>query len=86
MLIIISIHLHKTEDYDSKHNFLEAVWSRKGIFGQVLVHLYDTATDIGVLIEWGRLAYDGTNYQFIDICQSCSGAQYHFYYFIAWYL
>ena len=63
----MSIYVHKTGDHDNKKDFLKAVWSRKGIYLQVLVHLYDTATDIGVLIEWYRLAYDDIDYESINM-------------------
>ena len=67
LVIIISIYVHKTENYDKKKDFIYAIWSRKSIYGQILVHLYDTATDVGVLVEWGRLAYDDTDYESIDM-------------------
>ena len=67
LVIILSIYIHTTENYDNKKAFLKAVWARKGIYGQILVHLYDTATDIGVLIQWGTLAYDENDYESIDM-------------------
>ena len=67
LVIILSIYIHKNEQHKNKKEFLKAVWTRKGIYGQILVHLYDTATDIGVLIEWGTLAYDDNDYNSIDM-------------------
>lgn len=32
--------------------FLTILWQMRGVFGPIIVHLYDTATDIGVLYEW----------------------------------
>ena len=67
LVIMLSIHIHKTENYDSISKLLPAVWAKRAIYGQILVHLYDTATDIGVLVEWGILAYDDTDYYSIDM-------------------
>ncbi len=69
LILALSIYIHQTEkeQYNNKKDFLRAVWSRRGIYGQILVHLYDTATDIGVLIECGLLAYDPIDYQSIDM-------------------
>eukprot|EP01083_Nonionella_stella_P096916 272462_1 len=63
MLIGLGYYVHKTEETTSKKSFLKAMWKKKSIYGQILVHLYDTATDIGVLIQWGYMAKsesDGT--------------------------
>ena len=67
LIIVLSIYVHLSKDTDSIHDFGKAVWNRRGIYGQILVHLYDTATDIGVLVEWGRLAYDDIDYYSIDM-------------------
>eukprot|EP01083_Nonionella_stella_P008508 24563_1 len=56
LLIIIAICAHIHEEHESKKSFMKSIWNRRGIYGQILVHLYDTATDIGVLIQWGILA------------------------------
>ena len=67
LIIVLSIHIHKTEGCYSVREFGQTIWKRRGIYGQILVHLYDTATDIGVLIEWGILAYDDNDYYSIDM-------------------
>eukprot|EP01084_Bolivina_argentea_P003818 7206_1 len=69
MVLILAIITYKTGDYDdkSKTTFLKAVWKKRSIYGQILVHIYDTATDFGVLIGWGILAYDDTDYESIDM-------------------
>eukprot|EP01083_Nonionella_stella_P236119 829564_1 len=56
LLIIISILAHKNEYHATKKSLFKSIWNKRGIYGQILVHLYDTATDIGVLIQWGILA------------------------------
>ena len=67
LVVILSIYIHQTEQYEKKKDLFKAIWKRKGIYGQILAHLYDTATDVGVLIEWGTLAYDDINYESIDM-------------------
>ena len=67
LVVALSIFVHCTESYDNKKDFLTAIWSRRGIYGQILAHLYDTATDIGVLFEWYILAYDSYDYKSIDM-------------------
>eukprot|EP01083_Nonionella_stella_P012656 35836_1 len=58
LLIIIAIFAHMNEEHDNKKSFFKSIWNKRGIYGQILVHLYDTATDIGVLIQWGILAHE----------------------------
>ena len=67
LILALSLYIHITEEHKDKKAFLYAVWCRRAIYGQILVHLYDTATDIGVLIEWGELAYDTNDYKSIDM-------------------
>eukprot|EP01083_Nonionella_stella_P088684 247323_1 len=55
LLISLSVLVYKTRGYDKLFKltpFLKDVWSHKGIFAPVLIHFYDTATDIGVLFSW----------------------------------
>eukprot|EP00485_Elphidium_margaritaceum_P011826 CAMPEP_0202699404 /NCGR_PEP_ID=MMETSP1385-20130828/12623_1 /ASSEMBLY_ACC=CAM_ASM_000861 /TAXON_ID=933848 /ORGANISM="Elphidium margaritaceum" /LENGTH=760 /DNA_ID=CAMNT_0049356339 /DNA_START=146 /DNA_END=2428 /DNA_ORIENTATION=- len=37
-------------------SFLKALLNKKNIYGEILLHLYDTSTDIGVLVQWAILA------------------------------
>ena len=39
-------------------SFLKELWSYRSIYGAVIVHFYDTATDIGILIYWYKLMID----------------------------
>eukprot|EP01083_Nonionella_stella_P008792 25408_1 len=61
LLIVLAFYVHKTENHSSTKSFLNALWKKKGIYGHIIVHLYDTATDIGVLIQWGILAENEAN-------------------------
>eukprot|EP01083_Nonionella_stella_P026900 74045_1 len=71
LLVALSIHVYKTEPNLSKTKLLKSVWSKKAIYGAILVHLYDIATDLGVLIHWYNLATiaknDGKQYKTINI-------------------
>eukprot|EP01084_Bolivina_argentea_P096842 174087_1 len=62
LLIIFSIYLYLTGEHKNIKEFLKTVWKRKWIYAEVTAHLYDTASDIGVLVEWYFLAYDGIEY------------------------
>ena len=67
LLLTLAIYIHATEHYNSKYEYALAFWKKKGIYAQILVHLYDTATDFGVLIQWYQLAYDQNDYESIDM-------------------
>ena len=67
LIIGIAIYIHCTGEYEGKKKFITSVWQRRGIYGQVLAHLYDTTTDLAVLVTWGQLAYDTINYISIDM-------------------
>eukprot|EP01084_Bolivina_argentea_P075459 136800_1 len=54
----VVVYTHFTGEYENKKSFFKAVWGRKGIYLQILIHLYDTATDVGVLVGWWLLVQD----------------------------
>eukprot|EP01084_Bolivina_argentea_P059522 108715_1 len=60
ILLGLSFFIHQTENHNSKKSFFKALWNKKDIYGQILVHLYDTGTDIGVLVQWALLAQSET--------------------------
>ena len=50
--------------------YFKAFWIQKSIYLGLLIHVYDTATDIGVLIDWYQLwknERNGFNYDNIDM-------------------
>ena len=50
--------------------YFKALWIQKGIYLAILIHIYDTATDVGVLIDWYFLMENerkGFNYENIDM-------------------
>eukprot|EP01084_Bolivina_argentea_P068689 125031_1 len=56
LLFILSIRVYLTHEELTKKTFAKILWSARSIYTAVLIHLYDTATDIGVLIQWWNLA------------------------------
>ena len=58
LLLLFIISLVSYDSNKSKKEWLSSVWKRKSIYTPVIVHIYDTATDIGVLILWAQLAFD----------------------------
>eukprot|EP01083_Nonionella_stella_P256597 879265_1 len=52
-------------EIDDEHHHLnpkelvKVVWRQRGIYAPLLVHFYDTSTDIGVIVEWWVIAHDG---------------------------
>eukprot|EP01083_Nonionella_stella_P211720 765192_1 len=38
-------------------SWLSTVWKMKGIYLSALVHIYDIATDIGIIVNWGYQAF-----------------------------
>eukprot|EP01084_Bolivina_argentea_P283608 485773_1 len=71
LLVMLAINVQLKHDYDGFKDFFKKIWKMRSIFGAVLVHLYDTATDIGVMIDWWFLAKDEAdgvyNYESIDM-------------------
>eukprot|EP01084_Bolivina_argentea_P224405 379472_1 len=66
LLFSLALYIHLTEEHEDKKSFFQSLWKRRGIFGQIIVHLYDTATDLGVLIEWYLLMKAEENGQTIE--------------------
>eukprot|EP01084_Bolivina_argentea_P240020 403304_1 len=69
-LIGLSIVVYTTQNHQLDKSFFKSIWQQRKISGQVIVHLYDTASDVGVLITWYKLYNDelnGTDYKSIDM-------------------
>eukprot|EP01084_Bolivina_argentea_P165498 287512_1 len=57
--IICAIHVHREKYPNSKAVVLikawtVSLWQKKQIYGQLLPHFFDQATDFGVVYEFGR--------------------------------
>lgn len=50
--IITYISMKNAGEKFKCHKFLSRFWKMRGIYMPVIVHIYDTATDVGVLYEW----------------------------------
>lgn len=64
-MIIISIITYN-QDLE-KVSFIKSIWNQKDIYLAFLAHIYDTTTDIAVLVEFGKLAFDDYNYQVVNM-------------------
>eukprot|EP01083_Nonionella_stella_P008284 23835_1 len=70
LLCIIAIGVAIRNEYDGIKEFFKTVWKMRSIYAAVLIHFYDTATDIGVMVDWWLLAQDeasGVNYESVDM-------------------
>ena len=67
LLFIHQCYIHKCKKCCNIMQIASTIWSKKGIYLEFLVHVYDTATDIGVLVQWSILAYDKNDYKSIDM-------------------
>eukprot|EP01084_Bolivina_argentea_P224800 380051_1 len=60
LVIILAVYIYissqKSNDNTSLKNFILDLWKLRGVYSPLLIHIYDTATDIGVLYEWYKLA------------------------------
>ena len=62
----------KEEKSMSLSGYFWALWKDRAVYSPLIIHIYDTATDIGVLYEWYDLALyerDEENIQSIDMEQ-----------------
>ena len=71
LAIVIYVLAKKKGENLSIRRFLLRVWKMRGIYTPLIIHIYDTATDIGVLYEWSRLARNekekGIDYESLDM-------------------
>ena len=65
LLILISCSTYSSDL--SKTKWLSLIWKKRNIYAPLLVHIYDTATDIGVVYIWGSLALSKEDIAYIDI-------------------
>ena len=71
LAIVIYVLAKKKGENLSVRRFLLRVWKMRGVYTPLMIHIYDTATDIGVLYEWSRLARNekekGIDYESLDM-------------------
>ena len=56
LLVVISVITYRPDQ--SKSKWISVIWKQRGIYLPILVHIYDTSTDIGVIIIWADLAFE----------------------------
>ena len=61
-IIVIRILCEEKGEYESIKSkaFIKDIWTQRKIYAPLIVHFYDTATDIGVIIYWYGLMIDET--------------------------
>eukprot|EP01084_Bolivina_argentea_P228301 385621_1 len=67
MMILLATFIWIKESHGLDKTFLKSVWIQRRIYAQVIIHFYDTATDIGVIITWFFLWQDSNDYKSVDM-------------------
>eukprot|EP00483_Globobulimina_turgida_P005314 UN05324 len=62
-IIYFSLHFMLLVFLAWKESGFSNIWKQRGIYAPILVHLYDTTTDIGIIIDWGQKAKQERNGQ-----------------------
>eukprot|EP01084_Bolivina_argentea_P056011 102566_1 len=67
-LIILGFYVYRSGSHQSikSKSYLKDIWSQRKIYSPIIVHFYDTATDIGVVINWYYLMKQEQNNDDID--------------------
>eukprot|EP01083_Nonionella_stella_P110948 325060_1 len=68
----LAFYVYKSGNHKLKSkSYLKDVWSQRKIFWPLIIHFYDTATDIGVIYNWSQLMKHeeepDTNYESVDM-------------------
>lgn len=63
LLLAYLIHCQAKESGENlgTRKFLWRLWKMRGVYGPLLIHIYDTATDVGILYEWYQLMQEEKN-------------------------
>eukprot|EP01084_Bolivina_argentea_P052488 96430_1 len=58
LLVAIKVYYVSRKDSDkvSCKSMMYSIWKERGVYSPVIIHIYDTATDIGVLYSWYKLS------------------------------
>eukprot|EP01083_Nonionella_stella_P096243 270481_1 len=48
-------------------SYFKDIWNQRKIYAPLIIHFYDTATDIGVIYSWYLLMRDENDYQSVDM-------------------
>eukprot|EP01083_Nonionella_stella_P084825 234882_1 len=67
----LALYVYKSGNHQLKSkSYVKDVWSQRKIFLPLIIHFYDTATDIGVIYNWGELMNQETgeiDYESVDM-------------------
>eukprot|EP01084_Bolivina_argentea_P168985 292957_1 len=66
----LAFYVHKKGNHKvTSKSYFKDIWNQKKIFYPLIIHFYDTATDIGVIYNWAELAKDEKtmNYESVDM-------------------
>ena len=69
-LVLLALYIVKTGEHHEAKSLGKDIWNQRKIYAPMLVHFYDTATDLGVVYYWYTLMIDeqnGKNYESIDM-------------------
>ena len=61
LIFLISIMIYVCDSPESPVDWAKQIWRLKSIYGALLVYVYDTATDVGVVFYFYYLAQDERN-------------------------
>lgn len=59
LLLVLTVTTHDSSK--TRKEWISNICKRRAIYTPVIIHIYDTSTDIGVLILWGNLAIKERN-------------------------
>ena len=68
-LLLLALYILKTGEHYKAKSLGKDIWAQRKIYAPMLVHFYDTATDLGVVYYWYTLMIDeqnGIDYESID--------------------
>eukprot|EP01084_Bolivina_argentea_P279000 476906_1 len=70
-LIGLGVYVYKIGAHEKlkSKSYLKDLWNQRKIFAPLIIHFYDTATDIGVIYNWAELANDEkkTDFESVDM-------------------
>eukprot|EP01084_Bolivina_argentea_P199633 341572_1 len=69
-MFALAFYVYKTGNHSLKSkSYFKDIWSQRKIFLPLIIHFYDTATDIGVIYNWSELMRDEktVNYESVDM-------------------
>ena len=71
LLLILSFYIMKTGEHSDLKSFGKDTWAQRKIYAPIIIHFYDSATDIGVVYYWHGLMMDEQNgvydYESVDM-------------------